>query len=190
VNILECEDSEGNTRILYGIQNPVLVRKISALQLKTFSREGCPLYDIQVLNSGERREIKVEYQFVLWEANDVFSEEVPRLPSKRDLDFSIDFIPGAVPTLKVPYRMSTLELVDLKVQMKEMLDKCYIRLSVFPWGEPTLFLKKKDGTLRLCIDYRQLHKMTINNKYCFPSIDDLFDQLRGVAVFSKIDLRS
>jgi hypothetical protein len=121
---------------------------------------------------------------------DVFPEEVPGLPPKRDLDFSIDLVPGAVPTSKVPYRMSTPELVELKVQLKEMLDKGYIRPSVSPWGAPTLFVKKKDGTLRLCIDYRQLNKMTIKNKYPFPRIDDLFDQLRGAAVFSKIDLRS
>jgi hypothetical protein len=85
--------------------------------------------------------------------------------------------------------MSTPELVELKVQLKEMLDKGYIRLSVSPWGAPTLLVKRKDGTLRLCIDYRQLNKMTIKNKYSLPKIDYLFDQLRGVAIFSKIDLR-
>jgi hypothetical protein len=86
--------------------------------------------------------------------------------------------------------MSTPELVELKVQLKEMLDKGYIRPSVSPWGAPTLFVKKKDGTLHLCIDYKQLNKMTIKNKYPLPRIDDLFDQLRGATIFSKIDLRS
>jgi len=74
--------------------------------------------------------------------------------------------------------MSTLELVELKVQLKEMLEKGYIWLSVSPWGELTLFVKKKDGNLRLCIDYMQLNMMTIKNKYSLPKIDDLFDQLR------------
>jgi hypothetical protein len=91
---------------------------------------------------------------------------------------------------RTPYRMSTLELVELKLQLKEMMDKGYIQPSVSPWGAPALFVKKKDGTLRLCIDYRQLNKMTIKNKYPLPRIDDLIDQLRGATIFSKIDLRS
>jgi hypothetical protein len=86
--------------------------------------------------------------------------------------------------------MSTPELVELKLQLKEMMDKGYIRPSVSPWGASVLFLKKKDGTLRLCIDYRQLNKVTIKNKYPLPRIDDLFDQLGGASIFSKIDLRS
>jgi hypothetical protein len=91
---------------------------------------------------------------------------------------------------KTPYRMSTLELVELKLQLKEMLDKGYIQSSVSPWGAPALFVKNKDGTLKLCIDYRQLNKMTIKNKYPLPRIDDLFEQLMGATIFSKIDLRS
>jgi hypothetical protein len=82
------------------------------------------------------------------------------------------------------------ELVELKLQLKEMMDKGYIRPSVSPSGAPVLFVKKKDGTLRLCIDYRQLNKVTIKNKYPLPRIDDLFDQLGGASVFSKIDLTS
>jgi hypothetical protein len=82
------------------------------------------------------------------------------------------------------------ELVELKLQLKEMMDKGYIRPSESPWGAPVLFVKKKDGTLRMCIDYRQLNKVTIKNKYPLPRIDDLFDQLGGASIFSKIDLRS
>ena len=85
--------------------------------------------------------------------------------------------------------MSTPELVELKLQLKEMMDKGYIRPSVSPWGAPVLFVKNKDDTLRLCIDYRQLNKVTIKNKYPLPRIDDLFDQLGGASIFSKIDLR-
>jgi hypothetical protein len=127
---------------------------------------------------------------VLWEFKDIFPKEVPGLPPMRDLYFSIDLVSEAAPTSKVPYRMITPGLVKMKVQPKEMLDKGYIRLSVYPWGAPTLFVKKKDGTLRLCIEYRQLNKMTIKNKYSFPRIDDLFYQLRGAAIFSNIDLSS
>jgi hypothetical protein len=93
-------------------------------------------------------------------------------------------------TTKVHYRVTTLELVQLKMQIKEMLDKGCIRPSVSLWGAPTLFVKKKDGTLRKCIDYKQLYKMTIKNKYPLPMIDDIFDQLRGATMFSKLDLRS
>jgi hypothetical protein len=165
------------------------VRQISALQIKKYSRRGCPLYAIQVLNSTESCELKIEDHPVLWEFKDVLPEEVPGLPPKMDLDFSIDLVLGGVPTSRVPYRMSALELVELKMQLKEMMDKGYIRPSVSPWGALALFVKKKDDALRLCIDYRQLNKMTIKNKYHFPRIDDLLDQLRGATIFSKIDLR-
>jgi hypothetical protein len=97
---------------------------------------------------------------------------------------------GATPISKTPYRMSTPELKELQMQLEEILKKGYIRPSVSPWGAPVLFVKKKDGTLRLCIDFRQLNKVTVKNKYPFPRIDDLFDQLRGARIFSKIDLRS
>jgi hypothetical protein len=86
--------------------------------------------------------------------------------------------------------MSTPELVELKLQLKEMMDKGYIRPSMSPWGAPVLFVKKKDGTLRLCIDHRQINKVTIKNRYPLPRIDDLFDQLGGASIFSKIELRS
>jgi hypothetical protein len=120
----------------------------------------------------------------------VFLEEVPGLPPRRDIEFSIELASGVVPVSRTPYRMSTPELVEIKLQLKEMMDKGYIQPSVSPWGAPTLFVKNKDGTLRLFIDYRQLNKMTIKNKYPLPRIDDFFDQLKGATIFSKIELRS
>jgi hypothetical protein len=187
---LECEDGEGRRITLQGIQNPVSVRQISSLQVKKYCRKGCPLYAIQVLNSVENNKPSLEDHPILREYKYVFPEEVPGLPPRRDIDFSIELVPGAVPMSRTPYRMSTPELVELKLQLKEMWDKGYIRPSVSPWGAPALFVKNKDGTLRLCIDYRQLNKVTIKNKYPLPRIDDLFDQLRGATIFSKIDLRS
>ena len=86
--------------------------------------------------------------------------------------------------------MNILELNELKSQLKELIDKMYIRPSVSPWGAPAIFVKKNDGTMQLCIDYRQLNKMTIKNRYPLSCIDDLFDQLHGATVFSKIYLRS
>jgi hypothetical protein len=91
---------------------------------------------------------------------------------------------------RAPYRMSTMKLVEIKLQLKEMMEKGYIQPSVSSWGAPALFVKKNDGTLRLCIYCRQLNKMKIKNKYPLPKIDDLFDQLRGAIIFSNIDLRS
>jgi hypothetical protein len=106
-NILECEYNEGNARILQGIRKPVSMRKISALQLKKFSRKGCPLYAIQVLNSAESKEMKAKDHPVLWEFRDMFPAEVSGLPLKRDLDFFIDLVPGAVPTLKTLHHECT-----------------------------------------------------------------------------------
>jgi hypothetical protein len=99
-------------------------------------------------------------------------------------------MPGAAPVSKAPYRMSTPELKELQLQLEELLKKGYICPSVSPWGAPVLFVKKKDGTLRLCIDFRQLNKVTVKNKYPLSRIDDLFDQLKDAKIFSKIDLRS
>ncbi|KAK2449583.1 hypothetical protein QL285_008768 [Trifolium repens] len=124
------------------------------------------------------------------EYTDVFPEDVMSLPPEREIEFSIDLIPGSQPISVAPYRMSPLELRELKTQLEELLQKHFIRPSVSPWGAPVLLVKKKDGTMRLCIDYRQLNKVTIKNKYPLPRIDDLLDQLRGATVFSKIDLRS
>ncbi|XP_031745581.1 uncharacterized protein LOC116406021 [Cucumis sativus] len=112
------------------------------------------------------------------------------LPPHREVDFAIELEPNTTPISRAPYRMAPAELKELKVQLQELLDKGFIRPSVSPWGAPVLFVKKKDGSMRLCIDYRELNKVTVKNRYPLPRIDDLFDQLQGATVFSKIDLRS
>nr|CAD40076.1 OSJNBa0085C10.29 [Oryza sativa Japonica Group] len=121
---------------------------------------------------------------------DVFPEELPGMPPDRDIEFIIDLMPGTAPISKRPYRMPANELEELKTQIKELQDKGYVRPSSSPWGAQVLFVKKKDGSMRMCVDYRSLNKVTIKNKYPLPRIDDLFDQLKGAKVFSKIDLRS
>jgi hypothetical protein len=121
---------------------------------------------------------------------DVFPDDITSLPPEREIEFSIDLMPGAQPISVAPYRMSPVELRELKSQLEDLLRKHFIRPSVSPWGAPVLLVKKKDGTMRLCIDYRQLNKVTIKNKHPLPRIDDLLDQLKGATVFSKIDLRS
>jgi hypothetical protein len=111
---------------------------------------------------------------------------LPGLPPVREIEVSIETILRVSPIAQSPYRMAPMELAELKVQLQELLDKGFI----WPLGAPVLFVKKKDGILHLCIDYRQLNKVTVKNRYPLPRIDDLFDQLKGARVFSKIDLRS
>ncbi|WVZ24644.1 hypothetical protein V8G54_003188 [Vigna mungo] len=127
---------------------------------------------------------------VIEEFMDVFPEEVSGLPPHREVEFSIDLISGAGPVSIAPYRIAPAELAELKKQIEDLLEKKFIRPNASPWGAPVLLVKKKDGSSRLCIDYRQLKKLTIKNKYPLPRIDDLLDQLHGATVFSKIDLRS
>jgi hypothetical protein len=127
---------------------------------------------------------------VVNEYPDVFPEELPGMPPDRDIEFVIDLIPGTSPIAKRPYRMAASELTELKKQLEELQRIGFIKPSLSPWGAPVLFVKKKDGSMRLCVDYRALNEVTIKNKYPLPRIDDLFDQLKGAKYFSKIDLRS
>ncbi|KAL0354353.1 UNVERIFIED_CONTAM: Transposon Ty3-G Gag-Pol polyprotein [Sesamum angustifolium] len=162
---------------------------ISAVTAFNLIKEGCEAYlasvhDVAKISSG------VSDVPVVREFPDVFPEELPGLPPHREVDFEIDTILGAAPISITPYRIAPLEPKELKKQLEELLDKGFIRPSISPWGAPVLFVKKKDGSMRLCIDYRQLNRITIKNKYPLPRIDDLLDQFKGATVFSKIDLRS
>jgi hypothetical protein len=121
---------------------------------------------------------------------DVFPEDLSGMPPDRDVEFIIELQPGTAPISRWPYKMTPKELVELKVQLNELLDKGYIRPSSSPWGCPALFMKKKDQSLRLCVDYRPLNAVTVKNKYPLSCIDILFDQLAGAKVFSKVNLRS
>ncbi|KAK1422572.1 hypothetical protein QVD17_17855 [Tagetes erecta] len=127
---------------------------------------------------------------VVNEFSDVFPDELSGVPPEREIEFKIDLVPGANPVAKSPYRLAPSEMKELMSQLQDLLDKGFIRPSVSPWGAPILFVKKKDGSMRMCIDYRELNKLTIKNRYPLPRIDDLFDQLQGASWFSKIDLRS
>jgi hypothetical protein len=120
---------------------------------------------------------------------DVFLEELPGMPPDRDIEFIIELLPGTPPISKRPYRMPTNELVELKKQIAELQSKGFIRPSSSHWGAPVLFLEKKDGTQQMCVDYRFLNEVTIKNKYPLPRIEDLFDQMKGASIFSKVDLR-
>jgi hypothetical protein len=127
---------------------------------------------------------------VVCEYPDVFPEELPGMPPGRDIEFIIELILGTAPIAQRVYRMNPQELEELKRQLTDMLSKGLIHPSASPWGSPILFVEKRDGTIRLCVDYRKLNEVTIKNKYPLPKIEDLFDQLNGAKVFSKIDLRT
>ena len=139
---------------------------------------------------NEEHDLKLEDIPIVKDYPDVFPEDLPGLPLEKEVKFTIDLAPKTAPISKAPYRMTPMELKELKIQFQELLDKGFIRPSVSPWGAPVLFVKKNDGSMRLCIDYKELNKRMVRNKYPLPQIDDLFDQLQGACVFSKIDLRS
>nr|GFC26251.1 putative reverse transcriptase domain-containing protein [Tanacetum cinerariifolium] len=127
---------------------------------------------------------------VICDFPEVFPDDLPGLPPPRQVEFKIELMPGAAPVARAPYHLAPSELKELSDQLKELSEKGFIRPSSSPWGAPLLFVKKKDGSFRMCIDYRELNKLTVKNRYPLPRIDDLFDQLQGSSVYSKIDLRS
>ena len=162
---------------------------ISAISARWLLQKGCKGYLAHVVDTRSN-EVRLEDVPVVREFLDVFPDDLPGLPPERETDFPIDLVPGTTPISLPPYRMAPAELKELKAQLQELVDGGFIRPSISPWGAPVLFVNKKDGTWRSCVDYRQLNKVTIRNKYPLPRIDDLFDQLQGAKVFSKIDLRS
>ncbi|GJX74696.1 putative reverse transcriptase domain-containing protein [Tanacetum coccineum] len=127
---------------------------------------------------------------VVREFSEVFTKDLPGLPPVRQVEFQIDLIPGAAPVARAPYRLAPSEMQELSNQLQELAGRGFIRPSTSPWGAPVLFVKNKDGSFRMCINYRELNKLTVKNRYPLPRINDLFDQLQGSSVYSKIDLRS
>ena len=147
--------------------------------------------DIEALNNIQLNQVQVVEEIrIVNEFPDVFLEELSDMPPDRDIEFVIELVPGTAPIYKRPYKMDANQLAELKEQIQELLDKGFIRPSSSPWGAPVIFVPKKDGTQRLCVDYRALNDVTIKNKYPLLDIQGLFDQLGGARVFSKIDLRS
>jgi hypothetical protein len=142
------------------------------------------LAKVNQLDASQGPEVPVVSQFP-----DVFPEKLPGMPLDRHIEFVIELMPNTAPIYKSPYTMATLELEELKENFKELLEKGFILPSSSLWGAPMIFVLKKDGTQRLCVDYCPLNEVTVKNKYPLPRIDVLFNQLRGACVFSKIDLR-
>eukprot|EP00253_Pinus_taeda_P021672 PITA_21672 len=151
--VIYYRDQQGNSKEMQGIRRPVQVRPITANQLVQFVWKGCQVYAIQVGYANSKdKSASLNNIPVIQEFTDVFPEEIPGLPPRRNIDFTIELVPGAAPVSRAPYRMSVPELTELKMQLQELLDKNYICPSVSPWGAAVLFVKKKDGTLRMCID--------------------------------------
>ena len=172
-----------------GIRREIAPSLINAMTASKMLRKGCQGY-LAFIVDRRQEGTRLEDIPIVKEFPDVFPDDISGLPPDREVEFTIDLIPGTEPISIPPYRMAPAELRELKAQLEELLSKGLIRPSISPWGALVLFVKKKDGSLRLCIDYRQLNRVTIRNQYPLPRIDELFDQLQGSRVYFKIDLRS
>ncbi|KAJ9536067.1 hypothetical protein OSB04_un000770 [Centaurea solstitialis] len=175
--------------VIYGDRRNRQTSLISMLKARKCVMKGCQSFLAYVIDSKKEKSV-IETIPVVSEFPEVFPDDLTSLPPDRPIEFRIDLLPGAAPIARSPYRLAPSEMKEMMAQLQELLDKGFIRPSTSPWGAPVLFVKKKDGTMRMCIDYRELNKLTIKNKYPLPRIDDLFDQLVGASYFSKIDLRS
>ncbi|GKD98408.1 putative reverse transcriptase domain-containing protein, partial [Tanacetum coccineum] len=152
---------------------------------KYHARIICDEKVIHIPINGETLIIRVVREFP-----EVFPENLPGLPPVRQVEYQIDLIPGMAPVARAPYRLAPLEMHEQSDQLQELADQGFIRPSTSPWGAPVLFVKKKDGSFRMCINYQELNKLTVRNRYSLPRIDNLFDQLQDSSVYLKIDLRS
>ncbi|KAJ0557161.1 putative nucleotidyltransferase, Ribonuclease H [Helianthus annuus] len=175
--------------IIHGNKNGAVVGIISFLKAQNCLRKGHTAI-LALVSDASSEEKKIEDIPIVRDFPKVFPEELPGLPPHRQVEFRIELAPGAAPIARAPYRLAPSELEELSTQIEELLEKGFIRPSYSPWGAPVLFVKKKDGTFRMCIDYRELNKVTVKNRYPLPRIDDLFDQLQGSSYYSKVDLRS
>nr|GEX71694.1 putative reverse transcriptase domain-containing protein [Tanacetum cinerariifolium] len=166
---------------------------ISCTKAQEYLSKGCDVFmaNITMKEAKDKLEGKrLQDVSIVRDFPKVFPEDLPGIPPARPVEFQIDLVPGVVPVARAPYRLAPLEMKELAEQLQELSDKGFIRPSSLPWGALVLFVKKKDGSFSMCIDYRELNKLTVKNRYPLPRIDDLFDQLQGSSVYSKIDLRS
>ena len=171
---LVCPEEPGV--IFLGIRREIAPSLINAMTALKMLQKGCQGYLAFVVDRRQEG-TRLEDIFVVKGFPDVFQDDISGLPPDRAIEFVIELIPGTDPISIPPYIMAPAKLKELKAQLEELLNKIFIRPSTSWWGAPVLFLKKKDGSLRLCIDYRQLNQATIRNQYPLPRIDELFDQL-------------
>nr|GFC61361.1 putative reverse transcriptase domain-containing protein [Tanacetum cinerariifolium] len=169
LNIISCT----KTRMYLLKRYPIFLANITIKMIKDKSDEK-RLEDVPIVQDFSK----------------VFPEDLPGLPPTRQVEFQIDLIPGVAPVARAPYRLAPSEMKELSDQLPKLSNKGFIRPSSYPWGALVLFVKKKDGSFRMCIDYRELNKLTVKNRYPLSRIDNLFDQLQGSSIYSKIELRS
>jgi hypothetical protein len=181
---LEIELPDGTKMEIKGDTPRRPINLISLLKAEKYLRQGCESYLLYLTTEVEER--KLEDVPVVAEYPNVFPEDLPGLPLNQQVEFKIDLMPGTTSIAKAPYRLAPSELQELMKQIQEMIDNDFIRPISSPWGAPILFVKKKDGTMRMCIDHRDLNKATIKNRYPLPRIDDLFDQLQDSRYLSKL----
>ncbi len=178
--------------------NPIVppvpsARLLSMDQVHRLMSQGLSVSSAELTNAIQRSESELDAARArtLSAFKDVFPEALPDgLPPSREVDHRIELKPGSTPQSRPTFRLSATELVELKKQLEELVKAGFIQPSKSPFGAPILFVKKKDGTMRMCVDYRALNNITIKNSYPLPRIDELFDRLQGAQYFSKIDLRS
>ncbi|GKE09845.1 putative reverse transcriptase domain-containing protein, partial [Tanacetum coccineum] len=173
--------------------NEARLHIISYTKTQEYVLKGCLVFlaNVTTKETEEKSEKKrLEDIPIVQDFPDVFPEDLSGLPPTRQVEFQIDLIPGAAPVARAPYRLAPSEMKELLEKLKELFDKGFRRPSSSPWGALVLFVKKKDGSFQMCIDYRELNKLTVKNRYPLPRINNLFDQLQGSNVYSKIDMRS
>ncbi|GJX82348.1 putative reverse transcriptase domain-containing protein [Tanacetum coccineum] len=166
---------------------------ISCTKTQKYLQKGCHVFLAHITKKkaeDKSEEKRLEDVPIVCDFPEVFLEDLPGVPLTRKVEFQIDLVPSDAPVARAPYRLAPSKMKELSDQLQEFSDKGFIRPSSSPWGAPVLFVKKKDGSFRMCIDYRELNKLTVKNRYLLPRIDDLFDQLQESSVYSKIDLRS
>ncbi|GKA01640.1 putative reverse transcriptase domain-containing protein [Tanacetum coccineum] len=176
---------EGKTLVIEGDRNNSRLKIVSCIKARKYIEKGCELFLAQVTEQ-ESKEKRLEDVPVIRDFPEVFPEELPGLPPPRQVEFRIDLIPGAAPVARAPYRLAPSEMKELSKQLQELSEKGFIRPSSSPWGAPVLFVKKKDGSFRMCIEYQELNKLTIKNRYLLLRIDDLFDQLQGSSFIQRL----
>ncbi|XP_073049548.1 uncharacterized protein [Primulina eburnea] len=180
----------GKSFIFEAVKNKQMPHIISCLCARKLMKRGCQAFLACVTTAHSYISQKLEDVNIVKDFLTVFHEDFSGIPPDREVEFSIELIPDIVPISKEPYHLAPAEMKELKYQIQELLDKGFIRPSYSPWGAPVLIVKKKDGSMRLCINYRELNRVTIKNNYPLSQIEDLFDQLQGASIFSKIHLRS
>nr|GEV57287.1 putative reverse transcriptase domain-containing protein [Tanacetum cinerariifolium] len=175
-----------------GSNNRNQLNLISCTKTQNYLLKGYPVFLANITTKtikDKSKEKQLEDVPIVRDFSEVIPEDLPGLPPTRQVEFQINLIPGDAPVARAPYRLAPSEMKELSDQLQELSDKGFIRPSSSPWGAPVLFVKKKDGSFRMCIDYRELNKLTVKNRYLLSRINDLFDQLQGSSIYSKIDLR-